>query len=233
MAHQQPSSRLARRIPPANRIAAFRRKLLQWYETEGRHFPWRKVSASNYERIISEVLLQRTRAETVAAFLPAFIMRYPSWRKLASARRLQLENTLKPIGLYKRRAASITSLAREIDRRHGRFPYTREEIEELPGVGQYIASAVLMFCHGKGAPLLDVNMSRVLERYFGPRKLADIRYDSYLQNLAKRLTECARPAEVNWAVLDLSALVCTRQTPDCRHCVVRNGCFYYQKAGNG
>ncbi len=47
-----------------------------------------------------------------------------------------------------------------------------------------------LLCNRKPRPLLDVNMSRVLERYFGPRSLADIRYDPYLQNLAQRLVAC-------------------------------------------
>jgi hypothetical protein len=60
--------------------------------------------------------------------------------------------------------------------------------------GQYIANAVLLLCHGEPQPLLDVNMARVLERVFGPKKLADIRYDPYLQQLAMRIVQCKKPA---------------------------------------
>lgn len=40
-----------------------------------------------------------------------------------------------------------------------------------------MASAILVIQGVDPAPYLDVNMARVLERHFGPRKLSDIRYD--------------------------------------------------------
>ena len=93
-------------------------------------------------------------------------------------------------------------------------------------VGQYIASAVLLFCHDQPEPLLDVNMARVLERYFGPREFADIRYDPYLQSLARKVVSCRRPAQMNWAILDLAALVCRTHSPRCGECPVAKGCRY-------
>ena len=59
-------------------LAVFRKKVFSWYKENGRNFPWRRKSAGLYEKIISEVLLQRTRAETVASFLPKFITQFPS-----------------------------------------------------------------------------------------------------------------------------------------------------------
>lgn len=115
-------------------------------------------------------------------------------------------------------------LAQEMANRRGRFPRTREEIEALPGIGQYIANAVLMFVHGQQQPLLDTNMARVLERVFGPRKLADIRYDPYLQGLATLVVTCEKPAEMNWAILDLAAMVCTIKNPRCIKCPVMHMC---------
>ena len=82
-------------------------------------------------------------------------------------------------------------------KRNGRFPSTRVEVEALPGVGQYITNATLLLCHGEAQPLLDVNMARVLERVFGPRKLVDIRYDPYLQNLAFEIVQCKGAKELN------------------------------------
>jgi A/G-specific adenine glycosylase len=138
----------------------------------------------------------------------------------------QLQHLLRPLGLWRRKTNVILALSREMSRRHGRFPRSRNEIEELPGIGQYIANAILLFCHAECAPLLDVNMARVLERAFGPRQLADIRYDPYLQNLAMRIVKCDKPAKLNWAILDLAALVCTSKKPNCDLCPVAFQCLY-------
>jgi len=144
-----------------------------------------------------------------------------------------MENSLKPIGLYKRRAASITGLAREMNQRNGRFPRERGDIEALPGIGQYIANAIELFVQGHAKPLLDVNMARVLERHFGPRKLVDIRHDPYLQDLAARAVQCAAPKEMNWALLDLASTVCKRRNPSCATCPVKRGCRYNSSGEHG
>jgi len=207
-------------------VRAFRRLLLEWYGKYGRHFPWRNKSANSYQRIVAEVLLQRTRAENVASFYGKFVRKYPSWKKLALATEKELGLFLKPLGLWKRRASSLLRLASELTKRNGRFPRTREEIESLPNVGQYIANAVHLFCLGDPQPLLDSNMARVLERYFGPRNLADIRYDPYLQALAKSCVTCKDSILLNWSILDLGALICTLRNPRHASCPLSRRCKY-------
>lgn len=211
---------------PSFDVFALRYQLLRWFEITGRHFPWRRKSANNYYHVISEVLLQRTRAETVAKFWPSFIKSYPSWKRLSQATKADLQESLKPIGLWRRRAATLYLLAREMEKRKGRFPRNREEVESLPGVGQYLANAIQLFCYGEYHPLLDSNMARVLERLFGLRELADIRDDPYLQSLAKQIVECEQVIMVNWAILDLAALICKIKNPSCVNCPINNCCKY-------
>jgi len=110
--------------------------------------------------------------------------------------------------------------------RNGKFPRKRDEIEKLPGVGQYVCNAVLLFTKEQAAPLLDVNMARVLERCFGPRKLADIRYDMELQQLSYLLVSGPKAIEINWAILDLAAKVCTRSSPHCGDCPLAKICDF-------
>ena len=203
----------------------FRQRLLAWYANNGRNFPWRRKSTSKYKLVISELLLQRTRAETVAGFFDTFIGQYPSWKKLAEAKESEIGEVIQPIGLWKRRAPTLKQLAIVMAKRNGRFPRIRAEVEALPGVGQYIANAILILCHGEAQPLLDSNMARVLERVFGPRKLADIRYDPYLQELALKVVQCKEAKEMNWAILDLAAKTCLISNPRCDECPLISMCL--------
>ena len=222
---QSGSSRTLRRKSPSKAaINTFRRQVLAWGQRCGRDFPWRRAQASNYERVISEVLLQRTRAEVVGSIFQQFLRCYPSWRALAQANANRLREFLRPLGLWRRRALSMKKLSRVVTQGRSRFPKTREELEKLPAVGQYVASAVLLFCHGEPEPLVDTNMARVVERYFGPRALADIRYDPYLQRLTRDIVRSRTPALVNWAILDLGALICVPRDPRCEKCPLRGGC---------
>ena len=212
--------------PTLNKARWCRRKLLEWYDRNGRKFPWRSPNASVYQKIVSEILLQRTQASTVGQFYVAFFRMFQSWDDIDATPVKQLELVLKPIGLWRRRAASLKALAREMVVRGGSFPSSRDELETLPAVGQYVASSVLLFEYGRAEPLLDGNMARVIERVFGPRRLADIRYDPELQVLARILVRSRDPAHVSWATLDLAAQICLARTPKCDMCPLKRRCSY-------
>lgn len=200
-------------------------KLVAWYREHGRDFPWRRAEGC-YERVIAELLLQRTQAATIAKFYPQFLSTFPSWQALAAASEVQLQEFLKPIGLWRRRARGLVELARAVSKMGGELPKSREEIDRLPGVGQYIRNAILLLCYGQAEPLLDVNMARVLERIFGPRTRVDIRDDPRLQALARAVVACNHPKEVNWAILDLAATLCLPRKARCWECPLACGCLF-------
>jgi A/G-specific adenine glycosylase len=216
------------RIPSSRQVATFQKRLLAWFFQHGRAFPWRLPSASLYDQVIAELLLQRTRAEAVASRLPALLSLTPDWRSLATIAEKDMEIALKPLGLWKRRASSLRKLAAEVSKAGDRLPRTRESLEQLPGVGQYMANAMLVIQDVQPAPYLDTNMARVLERNFGPRRLSDIRYDPVLQLVAHKVTNSKQSRAVNWAILDFSAIVCTLRNPGCSSCPVRRTCDYYR-----
>lgn len=211
-------------VVPSRKAAVVRRALLRWFDANGRDFPWRQDDVPIYELVLAEILLQRTRAETVAAFFDAFIAQFPSWKVIADSTVEEIGEFLKPMGLWRRRSASLLRLAQEMVQRDGEFPRRRVDVEGLPGVGQYIANSILLFSSGRPEPLLDVNMARVLERLFGRRKLADIRDDPHLQSASRAVVRGKRAAEVNWAILDLAATVCTIKNPRCKECPLAHSC---------
>jgi A/G-specific adenine glycosylase len=214
----------------ASRISWFCQELLAWFHLEGRIFPWREPGRTSYEILVAEILLQRTTAAKVAQAYKVFLERYPSWSSLAHTSLEDLQNHLKPLGLWLQKASVFQSLATSIEERGGSLPGSRGELEQLPGIGQYIANAVLLTFYKQPEPLIDVNMARVLERFFGPRKLADIRYDPYLQTLARRVVSTEDSLQVNWAILDLGALVCKNGVPLCLQCPLRTKCEFYKQS---
>ena len=177
-------------------------------------------------------MLQRTQAVTVSKFYGSlFLHRFPSWESLACATEQDLEDLLKPIGLWRRRARTLIHLSHTLVELDCQFPSTRVELEKLPGISQYMASAVLLLCHGRLEPLLDVNMARILERVYGPRQMADIRYDPLLQQYARSLVQVDDPVSVNWAVMDLAATVCLRGVPRCSECPIAGLCEFAKVSG--
>jgi A/G-specific adenine glycosylase len=210
------------------KLTRLARDLVAWATTSGRDFPWRSEKAGTYERIVVEVLLQRTTATAVAGFYERFFTTVPTWRALALATPGELEVFLKPLGLWRRRAQSLLGLAEYAAAAVGKFPRNPDDHAEIPAVGQYVSNAVMLFQHGRSTPLLDVNMARVIERFVRPRRLADIRYDPWLQSAAKWFVSTEDAAAANWAILDFAALVCKARRPLCETCPVRARCSYFR-----
>jgi A/G-specific adenine glycosylase len=176
--------------------------------------------------VVAEILLQRTTAAGVARAYPGFIERYPSWDILAHAHLNGLEEALRPLGLWRQKALAFQQLAQSIEANGGVVPSTRTELERLPGIGPYTASAVLAIVYGRAEPLLDVNMARLLWRFLGSSEPAEVSPKRALHALALRLAKSKRSLEVNWAVLDFGALVCRARRPLCPECPLRARCAY-------
>lgn len=209
------------------KITNLGRFLREWFNDNARDFPWREPATGTYERICVEVLLQRTRAQTVAKIYEEFFRRFPDWEEIAQTDEFELGEFLKPLGLWRRRATGLKNLATYAASRDGVFPDTEMELAEVSAVGQYVANAILLFHHGQRKPLLDVNMARLLERYVRPRKLADIRHDPWLQAAAHWLVRMGDPVETNWGALDYSSIVCVQRNPKCQECSQSNRCKYF------
>ncbi len=204
----------------------FREDLFAWFGEHGRQFPWRSTDTSLFEHVLSEILLQRTRAETLAPFFRKFIREFRSWEDIAELTVAELECALTPIGLSKQRAPRIHALAEILAKNGGELPESVHELQELPAIGQYVAYAIQSYRGIARLPLLDASMARVIERCFWPRQLADIRYDPYLQETAQHLIDCDRSIELSWAILDLAALVCRLKSPRCIECPLARQCNF-------
>lgn len=206
------------------KITNLGRFLREWFKDNARDFPWRKPETGTYERICVEVLLQRTRAQTVAKFYGEFFGRFHDWEGIAQTDEQELAEFLKPLGLWHRRATGLKKLATYAADRGGMFPDKEKELVNVPAVGQYVSNAILLFQHGQRKPLLDVNMARVIERYVRPRRLADIRYDPWLQTAAHWLVETGDPISTNWATLDYSSTICQKAKASCFQCAINTRC---------
>lgn len=184
------------------------------------------MACTGYAALPARLRRGLARAETVASLYHGFFTRFPGWQELADAPVDELEEFLKPIGLWKRRAGSLRALAAYAAEHESIFPSQYEELLKVPAVGQYVAHAILMFQHKERFPLIDVNMARVVERFVRPRKLADIRHDPWLQQACRWLVRRGDPKTINWSALDHAALTCRAHNPRCEICEFSERCTF-------
>jgi A/G-specific adenine glycosylase len=201
-----------------------RRRVLGWARCHGRDFVWRR-SRDPYDVLLAEVLLHRTRADVVE---PTFLLlrgAFPTAEQLAQADEDFVATLLRPLG-YSHRSRRLPSLGRALVERHaGQVPGERKALLELPGVGPYIANAVLAVAFSKPTPLLDPNVIRIIDRVFGVRSdRRRPRDDGMLWTFLEQLVPHSKPAEFGLALVDLGALVCLPRRPRCGECPLRQRC---------
>lgn len=211
-----------------NDIKYFRTVLLEWFDSNKRDFPWRKEGISNYELIFSEILLQRTKAETVAKYYDSFFKKFPNWDKLVLATDKELEKIFKPLGLHTQRVGRIRKIIEEYKQKNGVLPQNKDELQESSFASLYISNAYELFVLKNKAALLDVNMSRVLSRFFYPKEFKDVRNDKLIQELAHNVINVKACKELNWAILDFAAIVCKAQKPKCFECKLSSKCCFFE-----
>jgi len=206
----------------------FTTRLLAWFETHARFFPWRETR-DPYKILVAEMMLRKTTAGQVQTIFHTFFDKYPSPIFLARATPSEIEDSIRPLGLEHRRADLLKKLAKNIVEKHnGKVPGVNEKLRSLPGVGQYTANAVLCLAYGRDLPLLDTNFIRILERVFRIKSLkARARMDESLWRLASKLIPKGKGREFNLAVLDFGALVCRARHPTHDVCPLNDFCLYY------
>ena len=144
---------------------AITKALLDHYDREHRALPWRGCS-DPYRILVSEVMLQQTRVQTVLAYYDAWLERFPDVEALADAETDEVLKAWEGLGYY-RRARNLHGAARLIrERPDGGFPDTYARLRSLPGVGDYTAGAVASMAFGEAVPAVDGNVRRVLSRLF-------------------------------------------------------------------
>lgn len=211
------------KVPAQKDINIFRRKIIGWYKKNGRVYPWRETD-DPFRILIAEMMLRRTRADQVVPVYEHFLKEYPDVASLAVAKQETLEEILYPLGL-RWRAPAFRMVAREVREKYqSRIPETREELTSLPGVGEYVAGAVLSIAYGKREWLVDSNIVRIFKRYFGIKTSKEGRRDKHVIEIAKIYASGRDPGRATMGILDITALVCKPGKSDCEKCLLIGRC---------
>lgn len=209
---------------PSRTLAAFRRKLLAWFDAHQRELPWR-LSRDPYRIWVSEVMLQQTTVAAVIPFFNRFVEAFPTVHALAEADEQQVLSHWQGLGYY-RRARHLHAAAKFLAEHHpDELPDDPAVWESLPGVGRYILGAVLSQAFDRRLPVVEANTLRVLSRLFGstldPRE-GDGK--KWVWEAAEAVLPRQRVGDFNQAMMELGALVCTPAIPKCSACPARTVC---------
>lgn len=200
------------------------KQLLNWYRENKRDLPWRNTK-DPYRIWISEVMLQQTTVKAVIPFYEKFLKRFPTVHDLAKTPLNEVYTYWAGLGYYSR--ADNLHKAAKILSQTG-FPKTHQELLKLPGFGPYTARAVASFAFQDNAGVLDGNVIRFLSRYHGlnlPWWQPKAR--SELQNKADEWVSGFDASQMNQALIEIGATICTPKSPSCLLCPVKKKCVAF------
>ncbi|TVQ77379.1 MAG: A/G-specific adenine glycosylase [Bradymonadales bacterium] len=214
-------------LPQEFRLEGFQSALVRWFAKEARDLPWRRTK-DPYHIWISEMMCQQTGVQTVVGYYQRFIEKFPDMGSLARAEPDEVLRLWEGLGYYSR-ARNIHRAAQILEyERKGRWPKTRREILELPGIGAYSAGAILSIAFSRPEAALDGNVIRVLSRIFQVKEPVD-----QAQTL-KRLWGMAQalvPKKSRWirahteGMMELGARICLPRGGLCSRCPVSRHCL--------
>lgn len=175
-----------------------------WAEGASRYreLPWRNIDDA-YGVLVSEVMLQQTQVSRVLKHWERFMALFPTIDALAAADTAFVLEQWQGLG-YNRRALALKRAAEQCSERYaGALPRTREELVELPGIGQATAAGVISFAYNEPSVYIETNVRTVFihELFPDAEKVAD----RELAPLVEATCPVDRPRAWYYALLDWGA----------------------------
>ncbi len=202
-------------------------KLLSWFTQNKRPLPWRQ-HYDPYHVWISEVMAQQTRMDQLLPYYVKFLKQFPTVKVLADADEQSVLKAWEGLGYYSR-ARNLHHAAKQVaNEKKGNIPHTKKELQELKGFGPYISSAVASIAFNENEVVVDGNVFRVMSRFWGDSQDVSLpktrnAFEEKLHTILPR----GKAREFNQALMELGALVCSPDNPNCNECPLQNACYAF------
>ena len=205
----------------------FSNKLINWYNHNKRDLPWRKTK-DPYKIWVSEIILQQTRIEFGIKYYNKFLKRYPDVKKLANSKEIDLMKIWEGLGYYSRAINMLKTAKIVLNSFNGVFPLEYEQLIQLPGVGDYTASAISSICNDELQVVVDGNVLRFLSRMHKiDLPIESIKTKKYFKKLGFKLIQDVKPGDFNQALMDYGSTICKPKKFDCNSCLFSIDCKAY------
>ena len=157
--------------------------------------------------------------------------KFPTCESLARAIYEELEEIVRPCGLFRTKAKSIKdACAMLIDEYNGELPDDMEELLKFPGVGRKIANLLLGDIFHKPAIVADTHMIRICGRFgMYPQKLKD---PHKVEIIMADLVEPNEQSDLCHRIVQFGRDICSARAPKCKECPISHLCEMGRKVQN-
>lgn len=171
--------------------------------------------ANPYETLIATILSAQCTDKRVNMVTERLFPAFPDAFAMAKLTPEELEPWIRECGLYHNKAKNIVAACKTlVEKYEGKVPSTREELMQLPGVGQKTAGVVLLAAFGEDQFPVDTHVFRVSRRI----GLSDGETPEKVEKQLKELL----PQEI-WSfghhlIIWHGRRVCAARNPSCEKC---------------
>ena len=180
------------------------------------------IYQKDYQLLMAVVLSAQSTDKRVNSVTPIIFSKYPTLEDLKKANLSDLEEIIRPVGSFRKKAAFLKGIAtRLVDEFNGVVPIDREVLESFPGVGRKTVNVFLGEFYGVPAIAVDTHVERVSKRL----KLAYLN-DSVLDVERKLMKKVPKD---RWARFHLQMVLfgryyCKAVKPLCKDCPLKEFC---------
>ena len=181
---------------------------------------------NDYELLIAIVLSAQTTDKRVDMVTPILFSKYPTLEKLSEAPIDLLEEILKPIGSFRKKAVYVKDIAYNLTTKYqGVVPTDREKLEKLKGVGRKTINVFLSEYYNYPAIAVDTHVERISKRLrIASKKATVLEVEEKLQKFFPK---------DEWAKRHLQLVLfgryhCKAVKPDCSSCPLKELCTDYK-----
>ena len=150
--------------------------------------------------------------------------KYPNAEAMANGDITDIENIVKPCGLYRMKADNIREASRMLLTDFGgELPDNMEDLLKLPGVGRKIANLLLGDVFGKEAIVCDTHCIRICGRLgMYPEKEKD---PTKIENILRELIDLKEGSDFCHRIVIFGREICTARSPMCESCPLSDLCL--------
>jgi len=177
-----------------------------------------------YQLTVAVALSAQTPDAAVNKVTPALFRRYPDANALAKADIMEVQDSIKTLGLYRHKASNLVAMAQTlVSDDGGKVPDDRQKLEALPGIGRKCANVILAVGFGQPALAVDTHVHRVAIRLKMAPADADV--GKVEQYLLKQIPP-QRWSRAHHLLIFFGRYLCHAQQPECWRCPFYRKCGY-------
>ena len=178
----------------------------------------------DYELVIAVMLSAQTTDKSVNAVTTVLFNKYKSLDELNAASLEEIEEILKPIGLYKNKAKNLKGIVKDlIEKFNYVVPSDKDLLQTLPGVGNKTAGVIRAEIFKIPDLPVDTHILRISKR-LNLAKKDDEPID--VERKLKKIIPEERWIKSHHQLIHFGRYFCTARSPKCAECKIKDSCNY-------